>query len=64
MIIVGTLGVIRLQICADHVKVNGQILCQGTQFSLNDVEVVTAVVDIEEVRSYRFAPSRGLQSLR
>ncbi|KAF2247922.1 putative glutamine-dependent NAD(+) synthetase [Trematosphaeria pertusa] len=45
------------------VIVNGEIVAQGSQFSLNDVEVVTAVVDIEEVRSYRFAPARGLQSL-
>lgn len=29
----------------------------------NDVEVVTAVVDIEAVRSYRFAPSRGVQAI-
>jgi NAD+ synthase (glutamine-hydrolysing) len=42
---------------------NGELLAQGSQFSLNDVEVVTATVDIEAVRSYRFAPSRGLQSL-
>ncbi|KAF2735300.1 glutamine-dependent NAD(+) synthetase with GAT domain-containing protein [Polyplosphaeria fusca] len=45
------------------VIINGEIVAQGSQFSLNDVEVVTAVVDIEEVRAYRFAPSRGLQSL-
>jgi NAD+ synthase (glutamine-hydrolysing) len=29
---------------------------------LNDVEVVTATVDLEEVRSYRAAISRGLQA--
>ncbi|KAF2193783.1 putative glutamine-dependent NAD(+) synthetase [Zopfia rhizophila CBS 207.26] len=46
------------------VIVNGEIIAQGSQFSLNDVEVITAVVDIEEVRAYRFAPSRGIQSLR
>jgi NAD+ synthase (glutamine-hydrolysing) len=46
------------------IVVNGEIVAQGSQFSLNDVEVVTAVVDIEEVRAYRFAPSRGLQSLQ
>ncbi|KAF2465588.1 glutamine-dependent NAD(+) synthetase with GAT domain-containing protein [Lindgomyces ingoldianus] len=46
------------------VIINGEIVAQGSQFSLNDVEVVTAVVDIEEVRAYRFAPSRGLQSLQ
>ncbi|KAK4462904.1 hypothetical protein QBC42DRAFT_266951 [Cladorrhinum samala] len=38
------------------------IVAQGSQFSLNDVEVVTATVDLEEVRSYRSAMSRGLQA--
>lgn len=33
------------------IVINGEIVAQGTQFSLNDVEVVTATVDIEEVRS-------------
>ncbi|GAD93546.1 glutamine-dependent NAD(+) synthetase [Paecilomyces variotii No. 5] len=42
--------------------VNGELVAQGSQFSLNDVEVVTATLDIEEVRSYRCAPSRGLQA--
>lgn len=32
---------------------NGQLLAQASQFSLNDVEVVTACVDLETVRSYR-----------
>jgi NAD+ synthase (glutamine-hydrolysing) len=44
-------------------KVNGEIKAQGTQFSLNDVEVITATVDLEEVWAYRSAPSRGLQSV-
>lgn len=43
--------------------INGKVVAQGTQFSLNDVEVVTATVDLEEVRSFRFAPSRGLQAV-
>ncbi|KAK5095441.1 glutamine-dependent NAD(+) synthetase [Lithohypha guttulata] len=42
--------------------VNGKCVAQGSQFSLDDVEVVTATVDIEEVRSARFAPSRGIQA--
>ncbi|GAB1314026.1 hypothetical protein MFIFM68171_04236 [Madurella fahalii] len=42
--------------------VNGDIVAQGSQFSLNDVEVVTATVDLEEVRSYRASISRGLQA--
>ncbi|KAF2800688.1 glutamine-dependent NAD(+) synthetase with GAT domain-containing protein [Melanomma pulvis-pyrius CBS 109.77] len=45
------------------IVVNGDIVAQGSQFSCNDVEVVTAVVDIEAVRSYRFAPSRGIQAI-
>ncbi|PSN73580.1 glutamine-dependent NAD(+) synthetase with GAT domain-containing protein [Corynespora cassiicola Philippines] len=45
------------------ILINGEIVAQGSQFSMNDVEVITAVVDIEEVRSYRFAPSRGLQAI-
>jgi len=42
--------------------VNGDVVAQGSQFSLNDVEVVTATVDLEEVRAYRAAISRGLQA--
>lgn len=43
--------------------VNGDIVGQSSQFSLNEVEVVVATVDLEEVRAYRFAPSRGLQAV-
>lgn len=42
--------------------VNGKCVAQGSQFSLDDVEVITATVDIEEVRSARCTPSRGLQA--
>lgn len=35
--------------------VNGEIVAQGSQSSLEDVEVVTATVDPEEVRAYRVA---------
>ncbi|KAI9850530.1 MAG: glutamine-dependent NAD(+) synthetase [Thelocarpon superellum] len=45
------------------IVVNGEILAQGSQFSLHDVEVITATVDLEEVRSYRTAPSRGSQAI-
>ena len=34
------------------IAVNGRIIAQGTQFSLKDVEVLTATIDIEDVRSY------------
>lgn len=44
--------------------INGEIVAQASQFSLNDVEVITAVVDLEEVRSHRFAPARGMQSIQ
>ncbi|KAH7093294.1 hypothetical protein FB567DRAFT_461936 [Paraphoma chrysanthemicola] len=43
--------------------VNGEIKSQGAQFSLDDVEVVVATVDLEEVWSYRSSPSRGIQSV-
>jgi len=42
---------------------NGQVLAQGTQFGVNDVEVVTATVDLDDVRSYRASiPSFGIQT--
>lgn len=44
------------------VLVNGKVVAQGSQFSLNDVEVVTATVDLDEVRSYRSSISRSLQA--
>ncbi|KAF8460628.1 hypothetical protein BDZ91DRAFT_738833 [Kalaharituber pfeilii] len=45
------------------IVVNGKVVAQGSQFSLKDIEVVTATVDLEDVRSYRYAPSRGLQAV-
>ncbi len=35
------------------IAMNGELIAQGTQFSPHDVEVVTATVDLEEVRSLR-----------
>lgn len=46
------------------IVVNGDIVAQGAQFSLLDVEVVTATVDLEEVRAYRFAPARNFQAVQ
>ncbi|KAI1174799.1 glutamine-dependent NAD(+) synthetase with GAT domain-containing protein [Nemania sp. FL0916] len=46
------------------ILVNGEIVAQGAQFSLLDVEVVTATVDLEKVRSFRSAPSRGFQAIQ
>src|SRR5262245_47014663 len=37
------------------IAINGKIVAQGSQFSPRDVEVVTATVDLEEVRSARAA---------
>lgn len=33
-----------------------------SRFSLNDVEVITATIDLEEVRSYREQKSRAMQA--
>uniref|UniRef100_A0A6U2XUR6 Glutamine-dependent NAD(+) synthetase n=1 Tax=Entomoneis paludosa TaxID=265537 RepID=A0A6U2XUR6_9STRA len=42
---------------------NGNVLAQAPQFSLDDVEVVTATVDLDDIRSYRASiPSFGIQS--
>ncbi|XP_029438309.1 glutamine-dependent NAD(+) synthetase isoform X2 [Rhinatrema bivittatum] len=35
------------------ISVNGHIVAQGSQFSLDDVEVLVATLDLEDVRSYR-----------
>jgi NAD+ synthase (glutamine-hydrolysing) len=35
--------------------VNGKLVAQGSQFSMKEVEVVTATVDLDEVSSYRGA---------
>jgi NAD+ synthase (glutamine-hydrolysing) len=45
------------------IALNGTIIAQGSQFSLTDVEVVTATIDIEEVRAHRAGKnSRSLQA--
>jgi NAD+ synthase (glutamine-hydrolysing) len=44
------------------VCMNGRCISQGPQFSLSDVNVVTATLDLEEVRSYRYSPSRAIQA--
>lgn len=41
---------------------NGEIVAQGSQFSLRDVEVTTATVDLDEIRGARFPPSTRLQA--
>lgn len=46
------------------VVANGNVLAQGSQFSLRPVEVVTATVDVEKVRSYRSSISRNYQGAK
>lgn len=41
---------------------NGVVLAQGSQFSLADVEVVTATIDLASVRAHRAKSSRSLQA--
>ncbi|XP_059618626.1 glutamine-dependent NAD(+) synthetase [Phlebotomus argentipes] len=37
------------------VALNGEIIARGKQFSLQDVEVTVATIDLEDIRSYRMA---------
>ncbi|KAK3073844.1 glutamine-dependent NAD(+) synthetase [Teratosphaeriaceae sp. CCFEE 6253] len=41
---------------------NGEVLAQGSQFSLRDVEVQTAVVDLDTIWPNRTSRSRGMQA--
>ena len=42
---------------------NGEIVAQGTQFSLDDVQVVSATIDVEDVRAHRHGKmSWGMQA--
>ena len=41
---------------------SGRVLAQGSQFSLRDVEVQTAMVDLDEIWSFRTSRSRGMQA--
>jgi NAD+ synthase (glutamine-hydrolysing) len=43
---------------------NGKIIAQGSQFSLSDVEVVSATLDLEAVRAHRTQSSRRMQSVQ
>lgn len=44
------------------VLVNGEVVAQASQFSLQHVEVTIATVDVEAVRTFRGSHSRGLQA--
>jgi NAD+ synthase (glutamine-hydrolysing) len=39
-----------------------KVLDQGSQFSLKEVEVITATIDVEEIRSARASSSRNIQA--
>ncbi|KAK0837754.1 glutamine-dependent NAD(+) synthetase [Friedmanniomyces endolithicus] len=41
---------------------NGEVLAQGSQFSLRDVEVQTAIVDLDSIWAHRTSRSRGMQA--
>lgn len=45
------------------IVVNGTMVAQGSQFSLLEVEVVTATIDIDDIRAYRNVKLAALQSL-
>lgn len=42
---------------------SGKVIAQGTQFSLNDVEVLTRTVDLDDIWASRSSRSRGAQSM-
>ncbi|KAJ3316371.1 glutamine-dependent NAD(+) synthetase [Blyttiomyces sp. JEL0837] len=44
------------------IVINGQVVAQGSQFFLEDVEVITAAVDLDKVRTFRGSISRSLQA--
>lgn len=44
------------------IALNGAIVAQGSQFSLDDVQVVTTTVDLDDVKAARSAKSRGMQA--
>lgn len=44
------------------IVVNGQVVAQASQFGLQEVETISATVDLDSVRSYRASPSFGLQA--
>ncbi|GAA5905929.1 glutamine-dependent NAD(+) synthetase [Sporobolomyces salmoneus] len=44
------------------ITLNGEVIAQGSQFSLNDVEVVSATIDLQRIRSHRTWSSRSMQA--
>lgn len=46
------------------IAVNGEIVAQASQFSLNDIEVISATVDLDEIWKARYPPARRMQASR
>ena len=47
------------------IVINGRIVAQAPQFDVHDVHVITATVDLDDVRSYRASnPAFGIQAAR
>lgn len=44
------------------IVLNGEIVAQASQFSLNDVEVISATVDLDEIWNVRYPPARRMQA--
>ena len=49
---------------ASLIVVNGECVAQGSQFGTSDVEVITAVCDLEAVRAKRSSSSRNQQAVQ
>lgn len=47
---------------ASMIAMNGRILARAPQFSLSDVEVISATIDLEAVRAHRTSSSRRMQA--
>jgi NAD+ synthase (glutamine-hydrolysing) len=47
------------------IAINGRIVAQAPQFDVRDLNVVSATIDLDDVRSYRASnPSFGIQAAR
>lgn len=57
-----TLTSLRSSSTTNQSQLNGKPLEQGSQFSLEPVEVITATIDLEEIRSFRSSISRNVQA--
>ncbi|KAF7525337.1 hypothetical protein G7054_g11120 [Neopestalotiopsis clavispora] len=44
------------------ILINGKVMAQSSQFTLRPVDVITATIDIEEIRSFRSGISRNFQA--